>query len=205
MYPPNRLVQFFLDHPLIVGAFGWVFAAGCLFWGILFLVELLNMPKEPIPMSIEQAAIEVSDQEIWVVLEGGYWDCPSIAYDQSGDSMATEAMFIDGSESIIVVVRFNEKLACVQLPIPVSGTISLMSDSRYSYFSNANRLAKYEQATVFLEMCAFCGRAHSISSVVLSFLMAAVGLSLYPLCRHARNQYREEYLILAGQKVERRD
>ena len=182
------MTKFFIRYPLAAGIFGLAIAALFANLAIASYREAHRLPNAPERVSMAEAAALAPasyDQQPWVEIENGVVDCKSIRYQRVGNSNRTKIFVADESRTIVVVVEYSEQLTCQRIAQKhPTGLLSRMNEARYKRFLELKEfdLSTYQDATVFMDLCAFCSRGNSMAGVIVGGILAVIGLSLYPMC-----------------------
>lgn len=186
------LINLFASHPRLGGLFGLVIALLFGFLGISSWQDMQSMPQEPLRLSLAEASalVRASGEDQWVTLEKVSWDCANIV---QHDNRA-RALFSDESETVLGVATLSlpqgSHLTCASLsPYEVTGILSPMSQGTYDRLDDTGfSLSGYDDASVRVALCTFCGRGNSRIGVVLAVILVPLGLAMYPMSLYLRRQ-----------------
>lgn len=203
----GRFVHFLLTDAGLVTLICLVAAA--FFAGVSYKYwnKLQATPDKPVAMSLEQAAEEVTNgHEPWATLENGKWECASILhYSLSMNKVKgdiTEAAFTNDAQTIVLFAWFSGEVACEGLPVlPLTGEITPLHGVDRETVINQGQLAKYPDASAFLQICTDCGPETTKITVVFFAVLAILVLAaaLVPLgVAQVRKSYRRHNARGAG-------
>jgi len=134
-----------------------------------------------------QAAQAATNSATYAIIEDGRWDCDTIEYIRgrsSTNSQRIETRFTnifreDGSGEIVLLASLSGEVSCADLDgWQLTGYLTRMSDARQQELTNAARLARYFDATTFLEFCGYCGAGNSLIGVIFGVVITLAGVAL---------------------------
>ena len=171
---------------LISGGFALAFGL----YLLAFLVpDVLATASGPQRMTLAQAAEIASAQNTYAIIEDGEWDCDTIVYVRGQSSTNrlrtitrfTEVFLTGGAKDnpAVMLARLSGEVACGELSaLEPTGYLTRMSADRQQELTNEARLARFFNATEFLEFCAYCGTDNSLIGTVAGLIAAAGGAAL---------------------------
>lgn len=163
----------------VMGGFGLIAAVAFAAMALLCWTRLQGLPAQPVSMTSSEIAARLDENErLWVAVQDGTWDCASPGWYRGYPRFVTQAALVGSEGTVITVVRFraSDRLTCATLPSPpVVGEIEQMTATQRATL--AADLAKYGEATTFLELCAYCGRRNTTIGAVFSTIMSVGGLA----------------------------
>lgn len=175
-----------------------------LFFGYIMaflLADVIQNARPPKPMTLSDAASEAADEQIWVAIEDGVYDCDSITYvygrsatnPQVREIRNTEIFRTDETGEIVLFVTLSGRQSCQEIQnAPLKGYLTRMSAGQRQALTNEVRLAKYINASAYLEICGYCGPANSWLGLAISSVALLIGLALLVVgLRLRRHQQRE--------------
>jgi hypothetical protein len=140
-------------------------------------------------MTLAEAAATATDQSTYVKIEDGVWRCDTIRYIRgrsSTNSLATTTRFTEifltddaTPEQIVMLASLSGEKDCADLDgSPPDGYLTRMSDSKQQDLTNDARLARFFDATEFLEFCDYCGPENSLIGVAFGVVFALAGIAI---------------------------
>ena len=155
---------------------------------LVFLVpDFLRSAVGAENMTLERAAEVATAESVYASIEDGVWDCDTIEYIRgrsASNSSAittrfTEIFYTDKSTSaeIVMLAQMSGEMTCLDFDdLTPTGYLTRMSEDKQQDLINDARLARYFDATSFLEFCGYCGAENSLIGVVVGAILAVIGL-----------------------------
>ena len=163
----------------------------CLFFSIYLLIFLLpdfiSSLAGPEVMTLGQAAGVASDENLYVSLSDGSWDCDTIdyviGYTSTGtdriDTQATEIFLTNQTGEVVVLAQLSGELTCADFDgAEAEGYLTQMSADRQQELTNDVRLARFINGESYLELCGYCGQTNSLIGTLFGFAFLLGGLAL---------------------------
>ncbi len=184
-------------------------AASAFFAGVSYKYwnKLQATPDKPVSMSLEQAAEEVTNgHEPWASLENGKWECTSILHYTLSlnkvEGAITDVAFTNDAQTIVLFAWFSGEVACEELPaLPLAGEVTPLHGVDRETVINQGQLAKYPNASAFLQICTGCTPETTKITVVFFAVLAILVLAaaLVPIgVAQVRKSYRRQNARGAG-------
>ncbi len=192
------LIEFLIKHPKVAAVFSLVCVTLCGVSSLLTGLDAVNAPSEPERLSITAAAHKAYENpgaNLWVIIDGGEWDCHTIRYYDVGDETHTDVFLVDNSKQIIILATFTKQLSCDEIQEQqITGFLRSMQDRRLEIFKRdfQSELAAYENANQLLDLCTTCSKGNSLG---LSIVFGLVGLGasiVWPLVIWENNRRARE-------------
>lgn len=186
----QSLVNLFARYPRLGGLFGLAMAALFGYLGISSWQAMQTMPQEPQQLSLSEAvaAIQSSGEDLWVSIDDGWWDCGNMV--REGDR--TTVIFTDQTQSVLGLAVFSgsRDMTCDDLSgAPATGVLRILGEREVERLDDRGfDLAGYEGASARVGLCTFCGRGNSLGLVILSAVLAVLGLAMYPMLLRLNRQ-----------------
>ncbi len=146
-------------------------------------------------ITMETAAERATSESIYVAVEDGKWRCETIhqAVEYSSTESdrktirTTEVFLTNESGSVALLAKMSGEMDCDELEATdLSGYLTRMSADTQQDLTNDARLARFFDATDFLEICGYCGQTNSLIGTLFGFAFAIGGLALIVLGIRAR-------------------
>lgn len=168
-------------------------AAGLLLFSIYLLAFLLpdfmRTAVGPQQMTMTQAAESASDSDAYIAISDGAWECDTIEYvrgraaSNTGTrreiTRFTEVFRTNDSGKVVLLATMSGEMDCAELQATdLAGYLQRMSPEREQELINEVRLARFINATTFLEICGYCGPTNSLIGTLFGFAFALIGLGL---------------------------
>lgn len=171
---------------LITGAFLSAFAIYIL---AFLLPDVIRSSVGPTAHTMSEAATIATESNAYVTITDGEWLCDTLitlrgrSVNSPNRSVEitrfTEVFRSDDTGAVVLLVTLSGEESCDTLPTtPVSGYLQRMSPDREQALINEVRLARFINATDFLELCAYCGPDNSLIGVIFGFVFAVGGIGL---------------------------
>jgi hypothetical protein len=171
---------------LIVGG---VVLAFSLYLLVFLVPDVIRSASGPKNMTLAEAASTATDQSTYVKIEDGVWRCDTIRYIRgrsSTNSLATTTRFTEifltddeTPEQIVMLASLSGEKECDDFDgSPPDGYLTRMSDSKQRELTNNVRLARFFDATEFLEFCDYCGPENSLIGVAFGVVFALAGVAI---------------------------
>lgn len=157
---------------------------------LAFLVpDTIRNLRGPDAMTLAQAADDITEDDSYVRIDDGEWDCDTIEYVRGPSSTNrmriiiryTEA-FLTNAESggsVVLFATFSGEKTCDEIErAELSGYLKRMSASTRQELTNEVRLARFINATDYLEMCAYCGPSNSLIGTGFGVAFGVFGVAL---------------------------
>ncbi len=188
----HALIEQCIEHPKLGGLIGLIGAIVFSVLGIASWLDYRSLPDQPVTLPLSGIAGRLEGQDkLWASAgERVTWDCERIEYRKVGNSENTEVILLSEDRTVVVLVTFTAHLGCdeVQASSP-SGVFYRMTEARLEFLRQEGFVfARYPQATAFLDLCTVCSRTNSAWLIVLSAVLAALGIAIYPLCLLAKRE-----------------
>lgn len=174
---PRRLV-------LIAAAFLLFFAIYLL---AFLLPDFIRTAVGPQQMTMSQAAETASETDTYIAISDGTWECDTIEYVRGRSSTDsnrlttrfTEVFRTNGNGTVVLLATMSDEVDCAELQATdLAGYLQRMSPKREQELINEVRLARFINATVFLEICGYCGPTNSLIGTMFGFGFGLIGLVL---------------------------
>lgn len=184
------LVNLFARHPRLGGLFGLVMAFFFGFLGVSSWQEMQTMPQEPQQLALAEAVATVQStrENLWVSIDDGLWDCANMV--REGDR--TSVIFTDQARSVLGLAVFSgsRDLTCDDLSgVAATGVLRILGDGEYQRLAvRGFSLSDYRGASARVGLCTFCGRGNSQGLLIISAIMAVLGLAMYPISLRLHRQ-----------------
>lgn len=200
------LIEFLIQHPRVAAVFSLVSVTLCGASSLMTGLDAANAPSEPERLSIADAAQKAyvnPGANLWVIIDGGEWDCHTIRYYDVGEKTNTDVFLVDSTKQVIVLATFTKQLSCDEIhEQPVTGYLDSMQDRRLEIFKRdfQPELATYPNADRLLDLCTTCSKGNSFG---LSIVFGLVGLGafiVWPLVAWENNRRLREAAELAASK-----
>ena len=159
---------------------------------MVFLVpDVLRTAGGPQSVTLEQAAAIANTESAYVTIEDGEWDCRTIEYVRGRSSTNsrrietrfTEIFLTDGAnpDQIVLFASMSGEMTCDDFEIldQPTGYLTRMSDGKQQELTNDARLARYFDATDFLEFCGYCGTENSLIGAIVGVVLFLGGLFVF--------------------------
>lgn len=174
---------------IITGAVLLAFAVYLL---AFLLPDFIRSSVGPQHMTMTAAVAAAQPSNSYVAITDGSWDCATISYlrGRSSTNRAvtvtrfTEVFRTDPTGAVVMLVQLSGEVGCAALPDGnLTGYLQQMSAGREQELRNDARLARFINATDYLELCDYCGPTNSLIGVGfgLVFALAGVGLVVWGL------------------------
>ncbi|MEM7115259.1 MAG: hypothetical protein AAF614_22655 [Chloroflexota bacterium] len=176
---PNRK-----RNVLILAAMILLFAVYLLAFLLPDFIRTVAGPRE---VTMAQAAELASDDDAYVTILDGSWDCetiklvrgPSATNTRRETTRATEVFLTNEAGTVVLLATMSGESDCAELQTAVlSGYLNKMTPEQEQDLINEVRLARFINATTFLEMCGFCGPTNSLIGTLFGFAFALLGIGL---------------------------
>lgn len=157
---------------------------------LAFLVpDLLKNMRGPDDMTLGRAADAATGGQRYVHIEDGVWHCDTIEYVRGPSSSNrrrivtryTEAFLTDANrpERIVLFATFSGEKSCEEIEgSDLNGYLKRMSNDTRQALTNDVRLARFYDASVYLEMCAYCGPNNSLIGTIFGTVFVVGGVAL---------------------------
>ena len=150
------------------------------------LPDFLRSVAGPAPMTLSEAAEIATDENRYVALTDGAWECDTISYISGYSSStrrietrSTEIFAVNPSGSAVALVLLSGKVGCDDLDdIPLEGYLTRMTPERQQELTNEVRLARFINGESYVELCGFCGTTNSLIGTLFGFAFALLGVGL---------------------------
>ena len=168
----------------------------CLFFSIYLLIFLLpdfiRSLAGPEPMTLSQAAERATDENLYVLLADGSWECETIDYvigysstsADRVDTKFTEIFVTNPSGAVVVLAQMSGELECADFDgREIVGYLTRMTADQQQDLTNEVRLARFINGETYLELCGFCGQTNSLIGTLfgLAFFMGGLALLILGL------------------------
>lgn len=186
--------DFLIEHPRFTAVVSLIAAMACGLWSVSLAIETASQPNEPARLSISDAANKAYKKpgtQIWVLIDGGEWDCDTIQHSTLGDQDVTDVFLTDRTHSIVIIADFLKNYTCDEIKQqPASGYLYTMNDLRFSHVQvdYKTQLARYGLAARPLELCTYCDRGNSSLGVIVTGALTLTCLALIPVTQYAYRQ-----------------
>jgi len=173
---------------------GWFLGVGIvlLLFGLYisaFLVpDVIRTMSGPQPMTLAEAANAATTERTYARLEGGSWECDTLTpveglspshrrYEVLREEIkTTEIFFTDAAREVVAFVTLSGEVECDELSEELpSGYLYAMSTRTRQELTDDARLARYTDASHFLEFCGYCGRDNSMIGAVFGIVFTLGG------------------------------
>lgn len=157
-----------------------------------FLIpDVLATAGGPETMTLAHAGEIATNTNTYVQIEDGVWDCDTIDYiygwsstSKRNEIKSTEVFITDDASpvNIVMLTTMSGEQSCLDLrETTPTGYLTRMTEDTKQDLTNDARLARYFDATVFLDLCGYCGQENSMIGAVFGmvFLLAGVGLFIF--------------------------
>ena len=181
-----------------------IFAVGGFFllFGVYILAFMLPdfivSAAGPTSIPLAEAAAIASDQNSYVHVTDGEWNCDSIHYvwgrssSNAGSAVgtlsiqSTEAFVTNGNAPQALLVRLSDEQDCAALQaIQPTGYLTRMSDERQQALTNEARMARFFNQSEFLEMCGYCGSNNALLGVIGGSVSLVLGIGILIFARRS--------------------
>lgn len=169
----------------IIGGFvALAFAAYLLAFLLPDFIRTVGGPRQVTPT---EAAEIAADDDVYVAITDGRWDCETITYvtGPSGsdvsriDTRFTEVFMTGETGRVVILAQLSGEVDCEELQtMELKGYLNRMLPDQEQELINEVRLARFINASVFLEMCGYCGPSNSLIGTLFGFFFAIGGLAL---------------------------
>lgn len=169
---------------LIGAAFVLFFAAYLL---AFLLPDFIRTVAGPRTITMGQAAEIASHDDDYVTITDGAWECETIELVRgrsATNSLAettrfTEVFRTNEGGSVVLLATMSGELDCGELETAVlTGYLNRIPPEKEQELINEVRLARFINATVFIEMCGYCGPTNSLIGTLFGFAFALLGVGL---------------------------
>lgn len=169
---------------LITAVFLLLFATYLL---AFLLPDFIRTAVGPQQMTMAQAAESATDTDAYVAISDGTWECDTIQYVRGRSTTgsrreitrATELFRTSDNGKVVLLATMSGEMDCAELQATsLAGYLQRMGPEREQELINEVRLARFINATVFLEMCGYCGPTNSLIGTLFGLAFALVGLLL---------------------------
>jgi hypothetical protein len=155
---------------------------------LMFLVpDVIKNASGPQDMTLERATAVATDESTYAKIEDGVWHCDTIKYLRRPSSSnrlviitaSTEIFLTDESkpEQIVLLVSMSGEVTCSEFQeIAPEGYLTQMSRSKKQELTNEVRLARFFDATDFMELCGYCGPDNSLIGLGFGVALALGGI-----------------------------
>ena len=159
------------------------------------LPDFIQSLAGPERMTMETAVTQATSESIYVTIEDGEWDCDTIRQVEGYSSTeadrrtirTTEVFLTNESGSVVLLAKMSGEMDCDELKTTeISGYLTQMSSETKQDLTNDARLARFFDATDFLEICGYCGQTNSLIGTLFGIAFAIGGLALIALGIKAR-------------------
>ncbi len=166
---------------------GVVMLAFSLYLLVFLAPDFISAVAGPTRMTMARAAEIATDESTYVSIEDGRWLCDTIVYVRGPSSTsrlrtttrATE-IFLTGaskSEQTVVLVSLSGEMDCAEIEATEpTGYLTRMTRNKQQDLTNDARLARFFEATDFLEICGYCGEENSFIGMVFGIVIAIGGI-----------------------------
>lgn len=177
--PPNRR-----RTVLIFGAFLLLFSIYLL---AFLLPDFIRTVSGPQAVTMATAAEMASDADDFVTISDGQWACDTIELVRGRSATSstqqttrfTEVFRTNESGTVVLLATMSGDQDCEELEsADLTGYLKRMTPEREQELINEVRLARFINATVFLEMCGYCGPTNSLIGTLFGFAFAIGGIGL---------------------------
>ena len=166
---------------------GTVMIAFSLYLLIFLVPDVIKNASGPQDMTLERATAVATDESTYAKIEDGVWHCDTIKYLRRPSSSnrlvivtaSTEIFLTDESkpEQIVLLVSMSGEVTCSEFQeIAPEGYLTQMSRSKKQDLTNEVRLAKFYDATDFMELCGYCGQDNSLIGLGFGVALALGGI-----------------------------
>ena len=157
---------------------------------MVFLVpDVLATASGPERMTLARAGEIATEQSTYAVIEDAVWDCDTIVAIRGRSSSNrntittrfTEAFITDGSsDEVVMLAQMSGEMSCLDLrETTPTGYLTRMSADRQQELTNDARLARFFNATTFLEFCGYCGQENSLIGAIFGVVITLVGIGIF--------------------------
>lgn len=149
------------------------------------LPDFVRSSRGPQSWTMTEAAARATETDAYVTIPDGEWMCETITYlrGPSGSNRLqtttryTEVFRTDASGAVVVLAKLSGEVECPELlEMELSGYVQRMSAARQQELRNEARLARFFNATSFLEICGYCGPTNSLIGVLFGSGFALAGI-----------------------------
>lgn len=151
------------------------------------LPDFIRTVAGPQEVTLTEAAEIAAADDTYVAISDGEWACETIKYVRgpSGsdvrriDTRFTEVFMTSETGGVVLLAQLSGEVDCEELAnVQLSGYLNRMTADQEQELINEVRLARFVNASVFLEMCGYCGPSNSLIGTLFGFVFAAVGIGL---------------------------
>jgi hypothetical protein len=169
---------------LIAGVILLLFATYLL---AFLLPDFIRTAVGPKQLTMAQAAETASETDAYIAISDGAWECDTIEYVRGRSSTNslrettrfTEVFRTNGNGMVVLLATMSGEVDCAELQATdLAGYLQRMSPEREQELINEVRLARFINATVFLEICGYCGPTNSLIGTMFGFGFGLIGLVL---------------------------
>lgn len=160
---------------------------------LAFLIpDVIQSASGPKSMTLAQAAEIASSESTYAKIEDGEWECETIEYVRGYSSTGSKRIIISFTEifltdeakpeQIVVLAKMSGELECSDFEtVEVVGYLTQMSSAKQQELINEARLARYYDAAIFMEFCAYCGSENSLIGSAFGAIFTIAGLAILRL------------------------
>ncbi len=136
------------------------------------------MPEQPFKMSFIELANTLNNTEtLWATItDEVVWNCDSLVDDEQ-----TKVAFSDQSYQVVIIATYSDPLNCDDVQEKdLTGIYRLVREKRLEVLKkNGFDFDHYNETSIYLDACMYCGRGNSLGAVCISVIMMIAGIYLY--------------------------
>lgn len=150
------------------------------------LPDFIRSLAGPDAMTLSEAAEIATDENRYVTLTDGAWECDTISYVRGYSSSSrrietksTEIFAVNRDGSTVALVALSGEVNCSDLDdIPLTGYLAGMTPEREQTLTDEVRLARFVDREAVVELCSYCGTTNSLIGTLFGFAFAILGIGL---------------------------
>ncbi len=166
---------------------GVVLIAFAIYLLAFLLPDFIRSSIGPQPMTMAEAAATATESDRYVAITDGQWNCETIQLVRGRSSTDrndvitrfTEVFRTNESGTVVLLATMSGEVNCAGLEATaLAGYLQRITPAREQELINEVRLARFINATDFLEICGYCGPTNSLIGTIFGFLFALLGIGL---------------------------
>jgi hypothetical protein len=166
---------------------GIVLSAFAVYLLAFLLPDFIRSAVGPQPMTMAEAAIAATASDSYVAITDGTWACETIQYVRGRSATSryaettrfTELFRTNESGTVLLLATMSGEVDCDGLQATsLVGYLQRMTPAREQELINEVRLARFINATGYLELCGYCGPTNSLIGTIFGFAFALLGIGL---------------------------